>query len=68
MPNYSGVNFEDGCKFTEIFRRLQLPYYEEARRYWEQAKRDEFFDGANEIRIYQSEFLQDMVKNMGTKL
>ena len=33
----------------ETFRRLQLPYYEEARLYWDKAKADGYFDGANEI-------------------
>ena len=65
VPNYSGVNFDDGREFAELFRRLQLPYYEEARRYWDQAKRDGFFDGANENRIYQSDFLEGIVSKYG---
>jgi hypothetical protein len=31
-------------EFTEIMRRLYLPYWEEARQYWEQAYKDGFHD------------------------
>lgn len=61
-PNYDGVSFENGREFTELFRRVQLPYYEEARRHWDKAKRDGFFDGSNEMWIYQPDVLKDVVK------
>ncbi len=38
--------------FLEFFRRVQLPYYEEARLYWGKAKADGYFVGANEIWTY----------------
>ena len=34
----------DISDFTEIMRRLYLPYWEEARQYWEQSFRDGFHD------------------------
>jgi hypothetical protein len=40
-------------EFAEFFRRLQLPYYEEARHYFERAYRDGYLDGANEVLVYQ---------------
>ena len=45
--------------FTEILRRLTLPYYEEARIYWSKAKSDGEFDEANEVSPYLK--LQDFV-------
>jgi hypothetical protein len=33
-------------------RRLFVPYYEEARRYWDQAKADDYFDDPNEVWLY----------------
>ena len=37
----------------EIERRLHLPYYEEARRYWSKAEADGFFDGTNGSPLMQ---------------
>ena len=49
--------------YLETFRRLQFPYYEEARLYWNRARADGFFEGANEIKIYQPDFLQQIIKD-----
>ena len=46
----------------ETFRRLQLPYYEEARLYWDKAKADGYFDGANEIWTYLPRTLKSLVE------
>ena len=46
----------------ETFRRLQLPYYEEARLYWDKAKADGYFDGANEIWTYLPRTLKNLVE------
>lgn len=46
----------------ETFRRLQLPYYEEARLYWDKARADGYFDGANEIRTYLPRTLKNLVE------
>lgn len=65
VPKYDGVQFEDGREFAELFRRLQLPYYEEARKYWDRAKQDGFFEGANEMWIYQPEVLEEIIDVYG---
>lgn len=39
-------------EYVEIMRRIAIPNYEEARRYWAQAEADGVFDGANEVSPY----------------
>ena len=53
------ANFRE---YTEFFRRLHVPYYEEARQYWSKAKDDGFFDGASEVWIYMPRTLQKLVE------
>ena len=50
--------------FLEFFRRVQLPYYEEARMYWGKARSDSFFDGANEIWTYLPRNLKAVNRNV----
>ncbi len=52
----------DMREFIEFFRRVQLPYYEEARRYWNNAKEDGYLYGANEIIVYKEEFLKELIE------
>lgn len=47
--------------WTELFRRLHSPYYEEARRYFEQAKEDGYFDDMNEYRPYMPDLLRRLI-------
>ncbi len=54
-------------EFVEIFRRLHIPYYEEARLYWEKALEDNYFESANEIWIYLPENLENLIKKYGNK-
>lgn len=49
-------------EYVELFRRLTIPYYEEARLYWEEARIDGYFDGANEILIYSVDFLKSLIE------
>jgi hypothetical protein len=57
--NYIGkVNISE---YVELVRRLTIPYYEEARLYWEMAKNDGYFDGENEISIYSVNFLKGII-------
>ena len=49
--------------FLELFRRVQLPYYEEARLYWEEARRDGYFDGASEVWAYLPRTLENLIKS-----
>lgn len=54
-------------EWVEFFKRLQVPYYEEARLYWHEAKEDGFFDGANEIKSYLPETLKELIESYGEK-
>lgn len=56
---------KDLREFVELFRRLTIPYYEEARLYWASALDDGFFEGANEISIYQPDALQNLIAQYG---
>lgn len=48
--------------FLDVFRRLQLPYYEEARLYWNKARADGYFAGANEVWIYLPQTLKNLIE------
>lgn len=69
-PDYSvcgGPQVKNLREWTELFRRLHIPYYEEARLYWDEALEDLFFDGANEILIYKPDFLKELIERYGEK-
>jgi hypothetical protein len=51
-PDYKGTEITDLRQYVEIMRRLTIPYYEEARQYWEKAQDDGYFDGCTETGIY----------------
>ncbi len=61
-PDYNGHRVGDFREFTEIFRRLHIPYYEEARLYWNSAHNDGFFNGMNEIQMYLPDTLQTLIR------
>jgi hypothetical protein len=44
---------------------VQLPYYEEARFYWNDARRDGYFTGANEVWIYLPSTLKELIQLYG---
>ena len=50
-------------KWNDFFMRLQLPYYEEARKYWSRASIDGYFADSNEIYIYLPENLKRMIQH-----
>lgn len=52
-------------KWVTLVRRLQTPYYEEARLYFKRAKMDGLFDGANEIVLYSEQFLRSIINRYG---
>ena len=60
LPTASTSDFR---KWVELFRRLQTPYYEEARLYFDRAYNDGFFDGANEIWPYLPDTLRYIVEH-----
>ncbi|MBU3090181.1 hypothetical protein KPL42_17040 [Clostridium gasigenes] len=49
-------------KWNDFFMRLQLPYYEEARRYLNRASSDGYFGDSNEVYIYMPESLKRMIE------
>ena len=62
------INGSTGCQITDFreyvdfFKRLTLPYYEEARLYIPQALADEFITDENEIYLYSETFLRKIVE------
>jgi hypothetical protein len=66
-PTYRGPEVLDIREWTELFRRLHLPYYEEARLHWEDALRDGFFDEANEVWVYLPETLKKLIEKYGPR-
>src|SRR6476660_5290389 len=63
--DYQGPRVKDMREFVEFTRRLTVPYYEEARLYWNQAEQDGLFDGANEISLYLPRTLEQIVRDYG---
>jgi hypothetical protein len=59
---YRGPEVEDLREWAVIFRRLHLPYYEEARPYLEQAKSGVEFGDNNEVSFYLPETLKEIIK------
>lgn len=57
--NHGVVDLGD---WVEVFRRLHVSYYEEARCYWDDADADGFFEGANEIWPYLPSSLKSLVE------
>lgn len=48
-------------------RRLHFPYYDEARRHWEETEEDGLFDAINEIGFYDPEMLERIVREYGPR-
>lgn len=63
--SFRGPYVKDLREWTELFRRLMLPYYEEARMHWGKADADGFFNEANEIWIYLPDILKEVIKLYG---
>jgi hypothetical protein len=51
--------------YVDTFRRLHLPYYEEARQYFHDAISDGYFDGANEVFVHLPETSKDIIHKYG---
>ncbi len=62
-------NREDGVEsleeWSELVRRLQVPYYEEARQYWADAEADGYFTGTGKHAPYSHATLQDILTRYG---
>lgn len=61
MPEYCGVRSVD--EFVDLFRRLQTPYYEQARANFKDPDVHEDFSDANEYYPY----VPDVLKRIATK-
>lgn len=65
QPDFKGPRVADVREWVEFTRRLTIPYYEEARLYWNKAIDAGYFDGANEIKIYTEDFLKGLIDEFG---
>jgi hypothetical protein len=65
VPKFDGPRVRDVREFVEVFRRLHVPYYEEARLYWERARHDGFFVDMNEVLIFLPFTLKSLVEKYG---
>jgi len=59
-------SIKDLREYVELMRRLTIPYYEEARQFWNKAMEDGYFGDSNEVYIYIPENLKNMIKNYST--
>jgi hypothetical protein len=66
-PQDSGPDVESTRELAELMRRLTIPYYEEARLYWNAAESDSYFDGGNEIWVYSQNCLLLLIKAYGAE-
>ena len=66
-PDFKATDIKDLRQYVETVRRLTIPYYEEARLYWDKAKEDGYFDGSNEIWIYSVDNLKYLIEKYGDK-
>lgn len=66
-PDNKGSRIVDIREYVEIVRRFTIAYYEEARQYWDEAQSDGYFDGGNELWIYEVDNLKRLVERYGEK-
>lgn len=66
-PDYKGTGLTDMRQYVETVRRLTIPYYEEARQYWNEALADGFFNDANELWIYGVNNLKRLIETYADK-
>jgi hypothetical protein len=65
-PKYQEPSIVDFRQYTDLMRRLTLPYFEEARQWWNEASVDGYFSGENEILIYRPDNLKRMIEHYST--
>ncbi len=61
-PTGIAVEIKDVREYTDFVKRILIPYYEEARIYFDEAKIDGFFDGDNEYFVYSSSKMKEIVE------
>tara|TARA_R110002110_G_scaffold397857_1_gene613225 strand:- start:284 stop:754 length:471 start_codon:yes stop_codon:yes gene_type:complete len=61
---YPGLRLtnNDIRSLSEIWRRMQIPHYEEARLYYNEARMDGLLNGENEISMHTQRVLLKMIK------
>ncbi|MBP1615300.1 MAG: hypothetical protein H6Q13_2748 [Bacteroidetes bacterium] len=52
---------EDYAAFVNFCRRVTIPYYEEARFYFDEALGDPCFNSCNEIRLFHEDILKSII-------
>ncbi|HLP81974.1 MAG TPA: hypothetical protein VK141_08330 [Nitrosomonas sp.] len=57
----NGASIRDIHEFVDFFRRMQTPYYEEARTKFSNNDLLEYFSDSNEVYPYQSEILKRII-------
>lgn len=61
-PDNKRARISDIRNYADTFRRLTIPYYEEARVYWDKAIANGVFDSQNEISIYMEDMLKRVIE------
>lgn len=61
--NHIGCRIENFVEFTDFFKRLTIPYYEEARQYFTRAIRDGYVEDDNEIFLFTPERLRSIIEH-----
>lgn len=56
---------KDLKEWAEMFRRLHVPYYEEARRRWHAAESDGYFHEIDESARYSQDVLKEVIEQYG---
>lgn len=64
---YDGPRVLEMGEFMEIYRRLTIPLYEDARQYFAQAKNDGFLDSTNDVTLYRERMLTSIIENYSKK-
>jgi hypothetical protein len=53
--------------YFELLRRLKIPYYDEAKQYWNEAMEDGFFNELNQLDTYSISKLKSLIFNYSKK-
>ena len=61
----SRSQISDYNEFADFFRRLTIPYYEEARHYFVEASQDSEFLEKNEITVFSEDTLKSIIEQYG---
>ncbi len=67
QDEFNGPGVSNIREYVEFIRRLTLPYYEEARLYFTDAKNNSEFEGRHEMSAYTPEFLMQIIEDYGDR-